>query len=395
MDILIISHFGSTYSEYDNDRFLYIAKKLVGHDVEIVTSDFCHEKKNHRNKAMSDHKFDITFIHEPGYKKNICLKRFYSHFIFGKNLIKYIKNRKKPDVIYCAVPSLSGSAKVANFCKKNGVRFIVDVQDIWPEAFKLVFNIPILSNVIFYPFYLMNKRIYRNASYIVGVSDTYVKKALSYRVTSCDNCSVFLGTDLKKFDLYKEKYNWLPCEKKELWIGYCGTLGASYDLTNVIKALAIVKENNIDIKFIVFGDGPQKETFEKLAMKYDVAVCFVGRISYEKMVGGLCSCDFVVNPIMHNAAQSIINKHADYTASGLPIINTQENVEFVELIKKYNMGINCSNDNYHELSEAIIYLARNHNERIEMGKNSRKCALELFDRENTYKKLVDIICDQK
>lgn len=29
MDILIISQFGSTYSENDNDRFLYIAKKCV------------------------------------------------------------------------------------------------------------------------------------------------------------------------------------------------------------------------------------------------------------------------------------------------------------------------------------------------------------------------------
>ena len=28
MDLLIVSHFGSTYSENDNDRFLYLAKSL-------------------------------------------------------------------------------------------------------------------------------------------------------------------------------------------------------------------------------------------------------------------------------------------------------------------------------------------------------------------------------
>lgn len=46
MDILIVSHFGSTYSENDNDRFLYLAKSLdQKNNVEIVTSSFCHEKK--------------------------------------------------------------------------------------------------------------------------------------------------------------------------------------------------------------------------------------------------------------------------------------------------------------------------------------------------------------
>ena len=46
MDILIISQFGSTFSENDNDRFLYLAKMLSSsNEVEIVTSGFCHEKK--------------------------------------------------------------------------------------------------------------------------------------------------------------------------------------------------------------------------------------------------------------------------------------------------------------------------------------------------------------
>lgn len=87
MDILIVSHFGSTYSENDNDRFLYLAKSLdQKNNVEIVTSSFCHEKKIHRNQTEVSWPFKITFIEEPGYKKNVCLKRFYSHYIFGLNV---------------------------------------------------------------------------------------------------------------------------------------------------------------------------------------------------------------------------------------------------------------------------------------------------------------------
>ena len=47
---------------------------------------------------------------------------------------------------------------------KNDVRFIIDVQDIWPEAFKIILNIPVLSDIIYYP---MKKQ----ADYIYSAAD--------------------------------------------------------------------------------------------------------------------------------------------------------------------------------------------------------------------------------
>ena len=95
MDILIVTNFCSDFSATDNDRFLYLARMLSKeHNVEIVTSDFCHEKKSHRNTAAADWSpIKITFLSEPGYKKNICLKRFYSHIKWGKSLKKYLAKR--------------------------------------------------------------------------------------------------------------------------------------------------------------------------------------------------------------------------------------------------------------------------------------------------------------
>ena len=82
MDILIVSHFGSTYSENDNDRFLYLAKSLdQKNNVEIVTSSFCHEKKIHRNQTEVSWPFKITFIEEPGYKKCLLKKVLFALYI--------------------------------------------------------------------------------------------------------------------------------------------------------------------------------------------------------------------------------------------------------------------------------------------------------------------------
>lgn len=54
----------------------------------------------------------------PHYKKNICLKRLYSNVVFSNNVYKYLKQRRKPDVVYCAIPSVILASKVGKYCKK-------------------------------------------------------------------------------------------------------------------------------------------------------------------------------------------------------------------------------------------------------------------------------------
>ena len=50
MKILIIANYISMPDEPGNCRFIYLAKKLCDkHSVEIVTSSFCHVKKQQRD----------------------------------------------------------------------------------------------------------------------------------------------------------------------------------------------------------------------------------------------------------------------------------------------------------------------------------------------------------
>ena len=80
------------------------------------------------------------------------------------------------------------------------------------------------------------------------------------------------------------------------------------------------------------GNGPLQEVFEAYGKEKEVNCDFTGRLSYGEMVGKLCSCDIAVNPIRAGSAGSIINKVGDYAASGLPVINTQESVEYRKLV---------------------------------------------------------------
>lgn len=393
MDIVIISEFCEDFSKLDNDRFFCIAKMLSDNpdnSIEIITSCFRHTTKKHRIKPVEQWPFIISFIYEPGYPRNVCLKRFRSHYIWGKNVLKYIKNRKnRPDVVYCAIPSLTGPYLVAKYCEKEHIRFVIDVQDLWPEAFQMIVNIPVISRIVFMPIKKLADGIYGRADLICAVSDTYCKRALSVNKKCNKTITVFLGTELAKFDEYASGTPILEKKEGEIWLAYCGTLGSSYDLTCAIDALAIINDDRI--RFIIMGDGPKMAEFKNYAMIKGVNAEFVGRLQYNNMCSLLNVCDIAINPIMHMAAQSIINKHADYAASGKAILNTQENEEYRNLVKGYNMGINCRNDDPEDLAKKIKWLLDNEYERNKMGLNARKCAEERFDRKVTYIKLINAI----
>jgi glycosyltransferase involved in cell wall biosynthesis len=396
-DILIVAHFTQVPGEVGNGRFNYIAEKIKKENVnvEVVTTSFSHKTKTQRDvtdKQMRSISYKLTMLYEPGYIKNVSLRRFYSHYIMGRSLKKYLENRKKPDIIYCSVPSLDVAKVTAKYAEENNIRFIIDIQDLWPEAFKMVFNMPIISEILFYPMKKQANYIYETADEIIAVSQTYVDRALKVNKKCKMGNSVYLGTDLNEFDNLAKYNKFMNKPNDEIWLAYIGTLGYSYDLISVIDALKIIKDKGINnIKFIVMGDGPLKSKFEEYAREKSIYVEFTGRLSYEKMVGILTVCDIAVNPIKKGSAGSIINKVGDYAAAGLPVINTQECSEYQELLIEYDAGFNCINGDPQDISEKILNLYNNSNQRMEMGLNNRKLARDLFNRELTYKTIIDLV----
>lgn len=394
MDIVIVAQYLRNIEDFEgnNSRFIYIAKKLIkeGIDsVEIITSDFSHGKKQHFKSVGELKRIKITTCHESGYPKNVCLKRFGSHKELAKNIRLYLNERITPDLVYTAVPSLDVADVCASYCKRNNVKFVIDIQDLWPEAFRVVLNIPIISNIIFAPMKKQADRIYKAADRIVAVSKTYADRGKRVNMVCPKPEVIFLGTELETFDLYKGFVR--KNRKDEILFAYCGTLGHSYDLTSTFDALSILQEKGIKYRFVIMGDGPLKNRFVEYARKKGINAEFTGTLNYPDMVRRLCECDIALNPIMHGAAQSIINKHADYVAAGLPIISTQESKEFRQLIDDYSMGFNCRNGEPKDMAEKMERLIYDEKLRLEMGENARRCAQERFDRKYTYTKLEKII----
>ena len=390
MDIIIISQYlrDITNFEDNNSRFVYLANMLVNNpdnEVEIVTSDFEHSKKKHFERIGDLPNVKISMFHEAGYPKNISLRRFASHKELARNIKKYLEHRKKPDVCYCAIPSLDVGYVVAQYCKSHGIRFIVDIQDLWPEAFKMVFNIPVISNILFAPMKRKADNIYSCADEIVAVSKTYAERAMAVNSKCKEATVVYLGTEKESFDKYVQHIE----EKRDfLTIAYVGSMSASYDLVSVIDAISQINARE-KIKFLAMGDGTLREKFIEYAKEKNVIAEFPGRLPYPQMIQQLNLCDIAVNPIRKGSAGSIINKVGDYAMAGLPVVNTQECKEYRELLDEYEAGINCECENVNQIANALRQLIEDIDLRKIMSINSRKLGLDRFDRKNAYNMIVD------
>lgn len=377
-----------------NNRTNYLPQLLAesGFKVEKVCSNFNHHTKRHIDQVEKDLPYKLTLINSPGYKKNVSIQRYLSQKVYAFHLNKYLKTRTPPDIVFSNVPNLDVAAVARRYAKKHKIKFVIDIRDLWPEAFKMVVNIPIVKHLLFLPQTIKANRIYKSADVIIAVSDTYRMRAKKVNKKAQDALTIYLGTDLSTFDQFCK----IPAELKanfdETLLVYVGTLGNSYDLKTVFEALLVLKNKGYKKhRLIILGSGPLETKFRDYAKKLGVNVNFYGRLPYEKMVPVLSSCDIAINPIKKGGAQSITNKHADYAAAALPVVNSQECQEYRELVKKFIIGFNCRNGDSVDMASKIEYLINNEEARIKMGKNHRKLSELIFDREKTYKKFIELL----
>ena len=392
-DILLITNYWHFECEKASSRYRTLAEMIVQSDMklEVVTSKFYHATKKNRSfseEYLNKFRYRVTLVEELGYKKNISFKRLISSKVFAANVISYLKKRKKPDVIYVVVPSLDVADSVLKYANKMKIPCIIDIQDLWPEAFKMAINIPIISDVLFYPLKRKANRIYHNADEIIAVSETYVNRAIRYNNKVKKGLAVYIGTDNELID-NTENLSRKMKKSDEFWIAYIGSLGHSYDIKMVIDALKFI--NNDKIIFKIMGDGVLAQEYQDYAKKNYKNCDFTGFLCYSEMMKTLRMCDIAVNPINKNSVASIINKVSDYAIAGVPVINSQNSEEYRNLLNKYECGINTKPGDYKSMAEAIKKMYTDKDKLIKMKQNSELLWHEKFSRRNTYIKIIEVI----
>lgn len=380
-------------------RFRYLCDFLsdAGYQVDLITTTFQHWEKAQRDIdkiKKEDYKFGIKFIHEPGYKKNVDLRRIRSHRIAAENLTALLEKEGDYDLLYAEIPPNDVALAAAEFAKKKGIPFVADVNDLWPEAMRMVLDIPVFSSILFYPLQRDAEKVYSLVSGVIGTSDEYRDRPFQHQNREVPKATVYVGNEIAVFDQGAQDNDKVVVKlDKEFWVTYAGTIGTSYDIrTMVLAGEELEKRGYKDIRIKILGGGPLKEELETLANERQIYnVEFVGYAPYDKMAAYLKKSDILVNSFVKKAPQSIVTKIGDYLAAGKAMINTCMSPEFRNKVDKDGFGVNIEPEDVGILADAIEKLYEDETTRLEMGRRARQIAEEQFDRPKSYQKIEELI----
>ena len=397
--IAVISMGVKLDNEKGYSRFRYIGDFLsdAGYQVDLITTTFQHWEKAQRNLdeiKKENYKFNLKFIYEPGYKKNIDFRRIRSHRIAAKNLRQLLEKEGDYDLIYCEIPPNDVALAAAEYAKAKDIPFVPDVNDLWPEAMRMVLDMPVISNILFYPILRDAEKVYSLVAGIIGTSDEYRDRPLKNQKLDVPKKTVYVGNEIAEFDAGVAEYGpQISKDEEEFWVSYAGTIGTSYDIkTMVLAGKELLNRGKNQIKIKILGGGPLKEELETLAKEQKCTnVEFVGYAPYPKMAAYLAKSDILVNSFVKKAPQSIVTKIGDYLAAGKPMINTCMSPEFRNKVEHDEFGINIMPEDVNVLADAIEKLYEDEAGRTEMGKRARTIAEEQFDRPQSYKKIIELI----
>lgn len=334
--LLLVSCFGNI-NLASNNRLRSVYDNFRGNKI-VLASDFNHwGKRYYSNEEM--HNPNQKHFHVISYNKNLSLRRIISHLMFAYNVWKFLRRLESwPDAIYCIMPTSSSAFVCARFCKKHNITFIVDVVDLWPDSLLPIVKYKKLVSLLISPWSYLTYYSYKSADVIMGESQKYVSVAKEYNAIA-QSCPIYLGVDLDLVAKVKSSVKLdVVKPKDELWIGYAGNLGNSYDFNTLLDAVKSVSLTH-KCRIVFVGDGDKRPFIEDYAQKNNLNITVTGYCSYENLLAYLQYCDIAVNIFRENTKVVYSYKFNDYVAMGCFILNSLEG-ETAEMVDNYQIGKN-------------------------------------------------------
>ncbi|MFC4402973.1 glycosyltransferase family 4 protein [Gracilibacillus xinjiangensis] len=377
-NIWIWNHYATNMYKDQAGRHYWFAENLVkqGYKTTIFCASTVHNSSEAIDTGSKLYTSDdingipFVFVKTPKYIGN-GKQRIINMFSFYKNISsvskEYAEQYGKPDVILASsVHPLTLVAGI-KMAKKLNIPCISEVRDLWPETIVEYGSLKrnsIVSNLL----YLGEKWIYKRADKLIftmeGGKDYIIEKGWDKENGGPIDISkihhINNGVDLKSFHYNRKNHVFDDSDLnnlKQFKVIYTGSIRKANNIMKIVKAAEYIERTGRkDIKFLIFGDGPEKERLEQYCSNKNIQnIKFKGFVNKNKIPYILSKSNL---NIMHFEQNNIkkygasLNKMFEYFASGKPTIS---DCEFgYDLIKKYNCGVVIDNANEKQLAESIM-----------------------------------------
>lgn len=342
MNIWIMNHYaGNTYFD-EGGRHYWFAKylKRTGHAPTVFCCNAMHGKAENyfelngvwQEKTRQKINVPYVFVKSRTYAGNgkqriLNMADFY--FNLKKTAVEYAKLNGKPDVIVASsVHPLTLVAGIKT-AKRFGIKCICEVRDLWPESIvayskKLTKNSPLIKLL-----YMGEKWIYKKADSLIftvkGTYDYIVERGWTKDIPKEKVNYINNGVDLEDFEYNKENHKiWdEDLESESLFkVVYTGSIRRVNNLGLLLDAAKEVKDKRI--KFLVWGDGDEREALEKRVKEENIEnVVFKGKAAKRCVPYIVSRADL---NFAHNEPSPVFrfgisfNKIFEYLAAGKPVL---------------------------------------------------------------------------
>lgn len=345
-------------SDSENVRLMrmgILANHLVqeGHNVIWWNADFNHSSKTFRqlenNTLQVNANLRINLIESSGYKKNVSLKRLLiDHTQLATNFNKATITEKKPDIILASFPTIGLSKACVQYGLKHNIPVIVDLRDLWPDAFLDPFPkfASRMLKGLLYPMYAKTKYVLSNATGLVAISEPFLEWGLETakrKQTNFDSVFPFgynkIDIDPKKINLTEFSFMNSDKKRKSFTFCYIGNLSYNLNMKIVAQGLQLLEDSDIDFQFVICGRGVAQKDFEIL-FQNNKNVHFTGFINAAQIASVMKYCDVGIVPYVDtpNFQKTISNKVVEYMAGELPIVTSIEGY-MGPYLRKNNAGV--------------------------------------------------------
>ena len=288
------------------------------------------------------------------YSTAIFWEAWLSCRIFLKKRFQVIHGCNPPDLIFIT----------ALFFKLFGVKYVFDHHDINPELYLAKFD----RKDFFYRSMLFFERLtFRAADYSITTNESYKKIAIERGGMDPDKVQVVRsGPSLKRLRITKGD----PAYKKgrEFLVGYVGVIGVQEGLDLLLDSIRYIVQKRNDVQFAIVGSGTALDEIKRLADELGISdyVDFYGRVSDEKLVDVLNTCDVCVNPDrpteMNNL--STMNKIMEYMALKKPIVQYDLKEGRASALEA---SLYAENNNTKDFADKVMYLLDHEEESTRMA----------------------------
>lgn len=377
-----------------------LADKLeqLKHNITVI-SPYPSRPNGFQFEKNFEKKRDITeFIHSPYLKlvklpsfvfpKSNPLGRLWEGISFGWHCYKYIINNSNTiERVYMNTWPLFGQLFVALACKKCNLRYVVHIQDIYPES--LANKFPSYVSFFFMKILLpIDKYVISNALKIIVVSDYMKIKIISRGNIFEEKISVVYNwQDENIFE--KETFN--ISYKDSLTFMYLGNIGPVADIPGLIKSFF---ESNINAKLIIAGSGSKKIECENIVKSFGIRTVEFLDVPTGAVPKTQAKADVLILPTIKNGAKSSIpSKLAGYMLSRKPILAIVDNdTDTYNSIIESNCGWAVDPSKRADIVKQFqLIMQMDKSELIKMGEDGYCYAKTKFSQEVNLNKLLEII----